>query len=351
MEIPPEIHAIQINKQNRIVLAERIQVLAAVLFDGIAVEPATVVGAVEATLITDQARFAVEVFRAETKGELIGHVAVLVDDIAVRIENVLRGNRSGLGHIAHDIAVLIVAREVEHAVNRDGEKSSHATSTLFAAGKVIAPEVFDNASRAIGQGNLFEDDITAVIDKSVRFNHLPIIILTAKTQDEDRIAGLEVGADAYITKPFNMELLSKTVQNLLSSHDRLRNTYSGQQLPTDQIDTPESKSPDERLLERVIKVVNQHLNDPALTTDFIAREVGLSRVHLYRKLKELTNQSARDYVRNIRLAKAAELLSQKKVAVAEVANLVGFSNPNNFATAFRELYGMTPTQYMEQHIS
>lgn len=189
------------------------------------------------------------------------------------------------------------------------------------------------------------------VRQNVRFNHLPIIILTAKTQDEDRIAGLEVGADAYITKPFNMELLSKTVQNLLSSHDRLRNTYSGQQLPTDQIDTPESKSPDERLLERVIKVVNQHLNDPALTTDFIAREVGLSRVHLYRKLKELTNQSARDYVRNIRLAKAAELLSQKKVAVAEVANLVGFSNPNNFATAFRELYGMTPTQYMEQHIS
>ena len=189
------------------------------------------------------------------------------------------------------------------------------------------------------------------VRQNVRMNHLPIILLTAKTQEEDRIAGLEVGADAYITKPFNMELLSKTIQNLLSSHDRLRNTYSGQQLPTSQIDTPESKSPDERLLERVIKVVNQHLNDPTLTTDFIAKEVGLSRVHLYRKLKELTNQSARDYVRNIRLAKAAELLAQKKVAVSEVANLVGFSNPNNFATAFRELYGMTPTQYMEQHKS
>ena len=112
----------------------------------------------------------------------------------------------------------------------------------------------------------------------------------------------------------------------------------------------EMKSPDERLLERVIKVVNAHLNDPGLTTDLIAREVGLSRVHLYRKLKELTNQSARDYVRNIRLTKAAELLSSKKMAVSEVANLVGFSNANNFATAFRELFGVTPTQYMEQHI-
>lgn len=188
------------------------------------------------------------------------------------------------------------------------------------------------------------------VRQNIRLNHIPFIMLTAKTQEEDRIAGLEVGADAYITKPFNMEVLRKTIKNLLQSHDRLRNTFSGQQLPSDQIDTPESKSPDERLLERVIKVVNAHLNDPGLTTDLIAKEVGLSRVHLYRKLKELTNQSARDYVRNIRLTKAAELLSSKKMAVSEVANLVGFSNANNFATSFRELFGVTPTQYMEQHI-
>ncbi len=186
--------------------------------------------------------------------------------------------------------------------------------------------------------------------QNVRLNHIPFVLMTAKTQEEDRLQGLEVGVDAYITKPFNMEVLSKTVKNLLQSHDRLRNTFSGQQLPTDQIATPETKSPDERLLERVVKVVSAHLNDSSLTTDLIAKEVGLSRVHLYRKLKELTNQSARDYVRNIRLTKAAELLSEKKMAVSEVSDLVGFSNPNNFATAFRELYGMTPTQYMEQHI-
>ncbi len=192
--------------------------------------------------------------------------------------------------------------------------------------------------------------LCAKVRQNIRLSHIPFVVLTAKTQEEDRIAGLEVGADAYITKPFNMEVLRKTIKNLLQTHDRLRNTFSGQQLPTDQIDTPESKSPDERLLERVIKVVNAHLSDSGLTTDLIAKEVGLSRVHLYRKLKELTNQSARDYVRNIRLTKAAELLAQKKMAVSEVANLVGFSNANNFATAFRELFGVTPTQYMEQHM-
>lgn len=198
--------------------------------------------------------------------------------------------------------------------------------------------------------NMDGSELCVKIRQNIRLNHIPFIMMTAKTQEEDRIKALEVGADAYITKPFSIEVLTKTIQNLLQSHDRLRNTFSGQQMPTNQIATPESKSPDERLLERVIKVVSAHLDDSSLTTDMIAKEVGLSRVHLYRKLKELTNQSARDYVRNIRLTKAAELLAEKKVAVAEVANLVGFSNPNNFATAFRELYGMTPTQYMEQHI-
>ena len=188
------------------------------------------------------------------------------------------------------------------------------------------------------------------VRQNVRLNHIPFIVMTAKTQEEDRLQGLVVGADAYITKPFSIELLRQTVKNLLKSHDRLRNTFSGQQLPTDQIAKLESKSPDERLLARVNKVISANLSDPSLTTDLIAQEVGLSRVHLYRKLKELTNQSARDYVRNIRLTKAAELLAEKKVAVSEVSDLVGFSNPNNFATAFRELYGMTPTQYMEEHL-
>lgn len=189
------------------------------------------------------------------------------------------------------------------------------------------------------------------IRQNVRISHLPIILLTAKDREEDRLSGLEIGADAYITKPFSIDLLYKTTQNLLRSRDRLRNTFSGQQLPVDQIETPDSKSPDERLLERVNRIIASHIADTSLSAESVAREVGLSRVHLYRKLKELTNQSARDYIRNIRLAKAAEILSQKKVAVAEVSQLVGFANPSNFATAFKEVYGMTPTQYMEEKLA
>lgn len=183
---------------------------------------------------------------------------------------------------------------------------------------------------------------------NVRLNHIPIILLTALSSDEDRLRSLEIGANAFISKPFNIEILMRTVVNILEQQARLRNTFSGHQLPVNQVETPEVKSPDERLMERILKVVNDNLSNPDLTSEMIAKEVGLSRVHLYRKLKELTNQSARNYFRNIRLAKAAELLSQKKMAVAEVAYHVGFSNPNNFATAFKELYGISPTAYMEQ---
>ena len=189
------------------------------------------------------------------------------------------------------------------------------------------------------------------IRNNVRLNHIPIVLLTAKSDEETRLESLDLGADAFLTKPFSMEVLRRTVQNLLKSRASLRNAYSGTQMPLDQVDTPEGKSPDERLMERIMKVVNINLSNPELTSDLIAKEVGMSRVHLYRKLRELTNQTARNFIRNIRLAKAAELLAQKKCSVAEVAEMVGFTNASNFATSFKEVYGMSPTAYMEEHIN
>ncbi len=187
------------------------------------------------------------------------------------------------------------------------------------------------------------------IRSNVRLNHLPVVMLTAKTSDEDRLKSLEIGANAFISKPFNLEILLKTIKNLIDEHDRLRSSFSGMQLPADKVDTPDLLSPDQRLLQRILKVVNDNLSNPELTGEVIADKVGVSRVHLYRKLKEMTNQTARNYVRNIRLAKAAELLTQRKMSIAEVSYEVGFSSPNNFATAFKEMYGMTPTAYNEKH--
>ena len=191
-------------------------------------------------------------------------------------------------------------------------------------------------------------ELCRLIRQNVRISHLPIILLTAKGTDRDRIEGLQTTADAYITKPFNIALLQTIVSNLLLRQEKLRNTFKGNELPTDQITTPEIQSADEKLLERLVKCINDNLDNPDLTSEYLASEVGLSRVHLYRKLKELTNQSATNYIRNIRLTKAAELLRQKKCSISEVAYLVGYRTPNHFSTAFKELYGVSPSEYVKE---
>lgn len=189
------------------------------------------------------------------------------------------------------------------------------------------------------------------IKQNVNLNHIPVILLTAKTREEDNIEGLETGADAYLTKPFNIDILQKTVENLIRSRAMLRNTFSGKQLQEDKLEKIEAKSPDDKLMERIMKVINANLSNPDLTVEMITTEVGISRVHLHRKLKELTNQTTRDFIRNARLKQAAILLSEKKYSIVEVAELTGFNNPNNFSTAFKDLYGMPPSKYMEEHLS
>ena len=188
------------------------------------------------------------------------------------------------------------------------------------------------------------------IKQNVHLNHLPIILLTAKTREEDNIEGLETGADAYLTKPFNIEILRKITANLIRNRERLRNTFSGQQIQEEKLHKIEAQSPDDKLMERIMRVINTNLSNSKLTVEMISAEVGISRVHLHRKLKELTNQTTRDFIRNARLKQAAALLSKKRYTVAEVAELTGFSNPNNFSTAFKELYGIPPTAYMEEHL-
>lgn len=188
------------------------------------------------------------------------------------------------------------------------------------------------------------------IRNNVLVSHVPVILLTARSSQQDHIQGLDVGADGFLPKPFNVDVLARLAQNVIRNHERLKNAYSGQQDQTAHVEVVRDKTPDERLMERINRVLNEHISDPNLSAEMVATEVGLSRVHLYRKLKELTNQSARDYIRNMRIIKAAELLTGK-AAVGEVAAKVGYTDQRNFSTAFKSIYGMTPTEYMERHLN
>ncbi len=185
------------------------------------------------------------------------------------------------------------------------------------------------------------------IKHNVNINHIPVILLTAKYEEKDNLEGLGIGADAYISKPFNMEILKKTAENIIKNRDLLKHNFSGNQLQSDKVKNIEIKSADEKLIQRVMNVINNNIDNPDLNVEMIALEIGISRVHLYRKLKELTNQSVRDLIRNIRLGQAAELLSTKNLNISEVAYATGFSNPSKFSTSFKELYGISPKNYME----
>lgn len=188
------------------------------------------------------------------------------------------------------------------------------------------------------------------IKQNININHIPIILLTAKSKAEDQIEGLEIGADAYIVKPFNTELLRTTISNLIANRERLRGKLVGEQQVKEKITKIEMKSNDEILMSKVMRTINDHLADPALNVEMLAANVGMSRVHMHRKLKELTNQSARDFIRSIRLKQAANLLREKNLSVSEVAYATGFSNLSHFSNTFRDFYGISPSEYKEQQM-
>ncbi|WP_207431390.1 hybrid sensor histidine kinase/response regulator transcription factor [Sabulibacter ruber] len=187
------------------------------------------------------------------------------------------------------------------------------------------------------------------IKQNVTVNHIPIILLTAKSEEEDKLEGLGIGADAYLVKPFNIEILKKTAQNIIKNRKMLRNNFSGNQHQTDKVQKVALKSADEKLLAKLIEIINKNIGNPALNIEMITREIGISRVHLHRKMKELTNQSTSDFIRNVRLQQAAELLSSKHLNISEVAFAVGFSSLTSFSSAFKELYGVSPTAYMDAY--
>ncbi|SHF70947.1 Signal transduction histidine kinase [Bacteroides luti] len=187
------------------------------------------------------------------------------------------------------------------------------------------------------------------IKQNININHIPVILLTAKTREEDNIEGLEVGADSYITKPFSIDIVRKTIQNLIKNRECLKNNLTGKQIQEDKIDKISLKTPDEKLLERIMSVINKNISNIDFSVEILASEVGISRVHLHRKMKELTNQTTRDFIRNTRLQQAASLLKDKNQNISEVAFATGFVNATYFSTAFKELYGMSPKEYMEQN--
>jgi len=187
-------------------------------------------------------------------------------------------------------------------------------------------------------------ELTQKIKSDKRTSHIPVILLTALTGEEEQIKGLETGANDYITKPFNFEVLNAKIKNLLELNSTLKDTYSKQI----KILTPEIEiaSDNEKLLNEIMLYIETNLTDSQLSVEELSKHVGMSRSSLYSKLLELTGQSPVEYIRSVKLDKAAVLLEKSEMNVAQIAYSVGFATPNYFAKSFKAKFGILPSEFM-----
>lgn len=176
-------------------------------------------------------------------------------------------------------------------------------------------------------------------------NHIPVILLTSNTDYANRKEGWEKGADAYLPKPFNGEELLAIADSLIENRIMLRGRFSGAQSQEDKIDKIEVKSNNDVLMNKIIEMINAHIDDPNLNVEMLGQEVGISRAHLHRKMKDMIGVSPSDFIRNIRLRKACELLKDTDNDVTQIAYSIGFTSQTHFSTAFKKFMGVSPSEY------
>jgi DNA-binding response OmpR family regulator len=181
-----------------------------------------------------------------------------------------------------------------------------------------------------------------------RTSHIPVILLTARAGEASKIEGLETGADDYITKPFSIHELSIRAKNLIEQRKKLREYFSQHTIKIREPEEMIKRSVDRQFLKRIISIIEQNLSDSAFGTPNLAREIGLSRSQLYRKLYAITNYAPNEFIRLLRLRRAEQLLRNKTGNVTEVAYEVGFNHISYFAKCFQQTFGYTPSEYIHR---
>ena len=188
----------------------------------------------------------------------------------------------------------------------------------------------------------------AEIKKDERTSHIPVILLTAKASGESKIEGLETGADDYVTKPFDNRELQVRIKNLIKQRRKLQEKFRKEFTVSPRDITVTSI--DEQLLQKAIDVVEKNISDPNFDTVMMAKEAGISRTLLNTKLRALTGLPTGEFIRTLRLKRAAQLLQQGYGNVTQVAYDVGFQNLSYFAKAFREQFGQSPSHYTSNSV-
>lgn len=188
-------------------------------------------------------------------------------------------------------------------------------------------------------------DLCKKIKSDPRTAHLPVILLTARTGDDQLIEGYETGANDYITKPFNFEILLSRINNILSQQVSLRKSYQNQVevIPTE----IKVVSENEKFIQLALEIVEKNMDNAEFSVEEMSRELYISRVSLYKKLFSITSKTPLEFIRSIRLKRAAQLLEQSQMTISEVAYEVGFNNPKYFAKYFKAEFGILPSAYLQ----
>jgi len=174
--------------------------------------------------------------------------------------------------------------------------------------------------------------------------HIPVILLTACSLDEQRIQGYDGGADSYISKPFSSQLLLARIRNLIDSHQRLKQFFGDRQT----LAKEDICDLDKDFVEKFKKIIEEKMSDSGLNVEDLGKDMGLSRVQLYRKIKSLTNYAPNELLRMARLKRAASLLASSELTVAEIAYEVGFTSPSYFTKCYKEQFGESPMEFLKR---
>jgi AraC-like DNA-binding protein len=186
-------------------------------------------------------------------------------------------------------------------------------------------------------------EMCSILKSDIRTSHIPVIMLTGKVTTEERIQGLETGADDYITKPFEMQEVAVRVKNLVSQRKKLRKKYS--HMISFDFNDEDVTSLDQKFLNSVVDVIDREMCNDKFEVGCLCKELNISHSTLFRKIHALTGLSPVEFIRNRRLQRAAYLLKQQYGNVSQVAMEVGFSNPSYFTKMFKKAYSISPSEF------
>ncbi len=204
---------------------------------------------------------------------------------------------------------------------------------------VINPDIIISEVAIHGMNGL---DLCRKLKGSVETSHIPVILISGLGSNEDIIAGLEAGANDYITRPFDMSMLKARLRNLLDDRQRLR--HSIEKIGGDERPVEYSSQWDKDFMDKVMKVIEEEMSNSELSINEFCMKLGMSRTAAYNKIKSLTGKGPNDFIQIVRLNRSKELIRTKKYNITEISEMVGFSSPKYFSTCFKKQFGTSPSK-------